>query len=292
MKIIRIVAVFAGLLFAGSSHGQSKKPNVLILLADDLGYTDLGCYGSEIQTPNLDRLANQGLRFSQFYNTARCWPSRASLMSGYYAQQVRMDPQQKKGPTPWMKLLSHHLGASGYRAYHSGKWHIGVLPRVMADGGFHHSYNLTDQNRFFSPKTSYRRRQARCRRSIRSRAIMRPRTSRTTPFAVSRSTRKNTESNRSSRMSASHLRTFPCMPCPRTSPATRIAIWKAGTSFARIAMNARRRSASFHARCRPGKIRRPRWSTRRAISRPLGLARSRNRPLGRICPRIRKNTRR
>jgi arylsulfatase len=75
-----------------------RQPNVVILLADDLGFTDLGCYGGEIETPNLDKLAQAGLRFTQFYNTARCWPSRSALMSGYYAQQVRMDPPQKQIP--------------------------------------------------------------------------------------------------------------------------------------------------------------------------------------------------
>ena len=60
-------------------------------MADDLGFSDLGCYGSEIHTPRLDRLAEGGLRFTQFYNTGRCWPTRAALLTGYYAQQVRRD---------------------------------------------------------------------------------------------------------------------------------------------------------------------------------------------------------
>ena len=64
---------------------------MVVILADDLGYSDLGCYGAEIQTPNLDGLAGQGLRYTQFYNTARCWPTRAALLTGYYAQQVRRD---------------------------------------------------------------------------------------------------------------------------------------------------------------------------------------------------------
>ena len=68
-----------------------KIVNVVFILADDLGYSDLGCYGGEIQTPSLDGLAKNGLRFTQFYNTARCWPSRAALLTGYYAQQVRRD---------------------------------------------------------------------------------------------------------------------------------------------------------------------------------------------------------
>src|SRR6478735_12388755 len=67
------------------------RPNVLILLADDMGFSDAGCYGGEIATPNLDALAKDGLRFTNFYNTARCWPSRAAILTGYYAQAVRRD---------------------------------------------------------------------------------------------------------------------------------------------------------------------------------------------------------
>ena len=62
----------------------ASQPNVMIILADDLGYSDVGCYGSEIATPHLDSLAANGLRFTQFYNTARCWPTRAALLTGYY----------------------------------------------------------------------------------------------------------------------------------------------------------------------------------------------------------------
>src|SRR3954453_5109485 len=70
---------------------EPGRPNVLLILADDMGFSDAGCYGGEIQTPNLDRLAANGLRFTQFYNTARCWPTRAAILTGYYAQQVRRD---------------------------------------------------------------------------------------------------------------------------------------------------------------------------------------------------------
>jgi arylsulfatase A-like enzyme len=64
---------------------------LIFILADDLGYSDLGCYGGEIETPHLDSLAKNGLRFTQFYNTARCWPTRGALLTGYYAQQIRRD---------------------------------------------------------------------------------------------------------------------------------------------------------------------------------------------------------
>ena len=78
-------------LFVILTQAKTEKPNFLVILVDDMGYSDLGCYGGEIDTPNLDGLAKNGLRFSQFYNTGRCWPTRASILTGYYAQQVRRD---------------------------------------------------------------------------------------------------------------------------------------------------------------------------------------------------------
>ena len=120
-------------------------------LPDDLGFSDLGCYGGEIQTPNLDRLAAHGLRFTNFHNTARCWPTRACIMTGYYAQQVRMDPPKGRLPK-WARLMPHYLKPAGYHCYHSGKWHVRGAPKTVADGGFDRSYLLADQDRFFSPK--------------------------------------------------------------------------------------------------------------------------------------------
>ncbi|REK06858.1 MAG: arylsulfatase [Planctomycetota bacterium] len=138
---------------------EPPRPNVVFILADDLGFSDLGCYGGEIDTPNLDRLAEGGLRFTNFYNTARCWPSRAALMTGYYAQQVRRDVipganfgSRAKRPD-WAPLLPAMLKPLGYRTYHSGKWHLDgkALP-----AGFDHSYILDDHNRFFAPKNHKR----------------------------------------------------------------------------------------------------------------------------------------
>ena len=136
---------------ASSSSGPAVGPNVLVILADDLGFSDLGCYGSEIATPNLDRLAAEGLRFTQFYNTARCWPTRAALLSGYYPQQIRMDPPRGRLPD-WTCLLPHRLKPLGYRSYHSGKWHVNGAPRPVADGGFDRSYDLEDHDRNFHPQ--------------------------------------------------------------------------------------------------------------------------------------------
>lgn len=134
---------------------DATPPNILIILADDLGYSDLGCYGGEIQTPNLNRLAENGLRYTQFSNTGRCWPTRASLLTGYYPQQIGRDKAPGiegggGGKRPdWAKLISAHLQKNGYRTYHSGKWHIDGL---TIENGFHQSYAIYDQDRFFTPQ--------------------------------------------------------------------------------------------------------------------------------------------
>ena len=144
--------------YAGSGRASGSPPNVVVILADDLGYSDLSCYGSEIQTPNLDGLAAQGLRYSQFYNTARCWPSRAAILTGYYAQQVRRDTvpgvaSGTSGVRPgWARLLPEMLRPRGYRSYHSGKWHVDGMP---LKNGFDHSYYVEDLGRYFHPRVLY-----------------------------------------------------------------------------------------------------------------------------------------
>ena len=84
-----------------------KKPNIVLIMVDDMGYSDLGCYGSEINTPNLDKMADEGLRFSQFYNGARCCPTRASLLTGLYAHQAGVGGMVNgKGPGPYGPRLT------------------------------------------------------------------------------------------------------------------------------------------------------------------------------------------
>jgi len=153
--LFALPAVFALAHPIRAADPPVNKPNILIILADDMGFSDAGCYGGEIATPNLDHLARNGLRFTQFYNTARCWPTRAALLTGYYAQQVRRDtipgvPSGTRGTRPsWARLLPEMLKPLGYRSYHSGKWHVDGLP---LQNGFDHSYSLNDHDRHFTPR--------------------------------------------------------------------------------------------------------------------------------------------
>ncbi|WP_146450487.1 arylsulfatase [Bythopirellula polymerisocia] len=153
-----VLAQLVLILLCGDSRTLSaaSPPNVLLILADDMGFSDLGCYGGEIATPNLDALAAQGLRYTQFYNTARCWPTRASILSGYYAQQVGRDALPhagNRGTRPsWARLLPDLLRPLGYRSYHSGKWHIDGNPLGT---GFDHSYRYEDYDRNFTPKAHF-----------------------------------------------------------------------------------------------------------------------------------------
>ncbi|QDT54061.1 Arylsulfatase [Caulifigura coniformis] len=145
--------LFAPLASAQSDQKQPARPNVVFILADDLGYSDIGCYGGEIDTPNLDGLAANGIRFTQFYNTARCWPTRGALLSGYYAQQIHRDalPEVPGGGNgvrqEWARLLPELLAPAGYRSYHSGKWHV---DGPVLKSGFVRSLDMRNQGNFFS----------------------------------------------------------------------------------------------------------------------------------------------
>ncbi len=144
---------------------STNRPNILIILADDMGFSDLGCYGGEIETPNIDALAENGLRFSQFYNTARCWPTRAALMTGRYQHQVGMAmnfgekaPRAYTGIIPQAaRMIPELLRPRGYRCYHVGKWHLNSRGRMHNETwplarGYDHSYFMFRQDNFFNPK--------------------------------------------------------------------------------------------------------------------------------------------
>lgn len=111
---------------------DAPRPNIIVIMSDDMGYSDLGCYGGEIATPNLDRLAAEGLRYTQFYNTGRCCPTRASLLTGLYAHQAGIGQMTNDGGQPGYRgdlsrnavTLGEVMKTAGYRTYMAGKWHV------------------------------------------------------------------------------------------------------------------------------------------------------------------------
>ena len=159
----------------------ADKPNIVVILSDDMGYSDIGCYGGEIQTPHLDGLAAGGLRFTQFYNTARCCPTRASLLTGLYPHQAgighMMDDQGENYPgyrgnlQPNCRTIAQVLQGAGYRNYAAGKWHVTLhikndapkhnwpLQRgfdrfygmVSGGGSFYDPFTLCRDNQLISP---------------------------------------------------------------------------------------------------------------------------------------------
>ncbi len=156
------------LILAGAARSAELPPNVVLILADDLGFSDLGCYGSEIETPNLNRLAAGGIRFSQFYNTGRCWPTRASIMTGLYPHQARMAmnfgpdaPPAYSGRIPMTsRMIPELLKPRGYRSYHVGKWHLndrepGPNASWPLGRGFDRAYFVANQENYFSPRLVY-----------------------------------------------------------------------------------------------------------------------------------------
>lgn len=130
---------------------MAERPSFVLLFADDMGYSDIGCYGSETATPNLDRLAAEGLRFSRFYTTPRCCPSRASLLTGLYPHQAgighMMGDWGKAGYRGFLNdrcaTIAKALRLAGYRTLMSGKWHVGEhRPHWPCDRGFDHYAGL------------------------------------------------------------------------------------------------------------------------------------------------------
>ena len=156
-RMTRFLTVFfcwASLAMAGD---KALRPNIILIMADDMGFSDIGCYGGEIQTPNLDRLAEHGLRYTQFYNTARCCPTRASLMTGLYAHQAGMGAMTR--PTPLRGYQGHInrncvtiaevLKKAGYATFMSGKWHLTEDKNKQATGSKHNWPRQRGFDRFF-----------------------------------------------------------------------------------------------------------------------------------------------
>ena len=152
-----------------NSVQNTKRPNIIVILTDDMGYCDIGCYGAEISTPNLDALANGGLRFTQFYNTARCCPTRASLLTGQHPHRAGLghmtDMQQAPGYTGDLNknsaTIAEVLRGNGYKTYMSGKWHVtkfagkdGPKDNWPRQRGFDKFYGtITGAGSYFDPAT-------------------------------------------------------------------------------------------------------------------------------------------
>ena len=134
-----------------SASEPAARPNILLVLADDLGWSDLGCYGGEIRTPHLDRLAAGGLRFTQFYNTARCCPTRASLLTGLYPHQAGVGlmtgdagarfPGYRGHLSDHAVTIAEVLAGAGYRTLMVGKWHLTPHGGPI-DRGFEEFYGM------------------------------------------------------------------------------------------------------------------------------------------------------
>ena len=135
LRFILYAIIIGLILFLTSCNYKEsikERPNIILIMSDDMGYSDIGCYGSEIETPELDRLADKGIRFSQFYNTARCCPTRASLLTGLYPAQTGMGFMTGDQGNPGYRgeigkqcvSLAEVLKPAGYSCYMTGKWHV------------------------------------------------------------------------------------------------------------------------------------------------------------------------
>ena len=141
--LFSLALIFGTLIHAA----DTKKPNIILILVDDMGWSDIGSYGSEIKTPNLDKLAYNGMRFTQCYNTSKCFPSRAALITGVYAQQCGM--AKSPGAIKNAVYTGEVLRTAGYRTYWTGKHHSTQNPFEF---GYDHYFGLRDgASNMFNP---------------------------------------------------------------------------------------------------------------------------------------------
>ena len=225
----------------------SDSPNILLILNDDMGFSDIGCYGGEIETPNLDRLAARGLRYSQFYNTARCSPSRASLLTGLHPHQTGIGIlTYSNGPEGYAGNLNQScvtiaevLKQKKYTTYLSGKWHIASNLTEPTDAwpmqrGFDHFYGtIIGAGSFYNPNTLTRGND-----NIEHEAEKDPSFFYTDAISDQAASLYppaqggKPATSRSSSTSPTPRRTGRCMRTTRTSPSTRAASTPAGIACA------------------------------------------------------------
>ncbi|MFT4589025.1 MAG: arylsulfatase A-like enzyme [Candidatus Binatia bacterium] len=155
----RLLSIIYAIGILVTPASAAKQPNILYVLADDLGFSDLGCFGGEIRTPTLDALASGGVRLTQFYNTGRCCPSRAALLTGQYPHRVGLGhmttndlgrPGYRGVVSDDAQTIAQVLAPAGYRCFMSGKWHLGTPDPTQ--NGFEEFYGtLVSAKRFFDP---------------------------------------------------------------------------------------------------------------------------------------------
>lgn len=161
MRVVPFVLLLA------AAAGAAERPNIVIMMADDMGFSDIGCYGSEIQTPNVDKLAANGVRFTQFYNAGRCCPTRASLLTGLYAHLAGVGHMTNEADFRFdlgyegyrgqlnrqCVTIAEALEPAGYRTLMAGKWHVGTYPGMWpTDRGFARFFGLIrGASNFFRP---------------------------------------------------------------------------------------------------------------------------------------------
>lgn len=182
MKTIHLICISIVLIFwsctgtnsenaqLSEETGNNERPNIILIMSDDMGYSDIGCYGGDVNTPNLDHMANNGLRFTQFYNTARCCPTRASLMTGLYPHQTGIGhmtntpkdfeqhdlgvPQYRGFLNNTSVTLAEVLREAGYATLMAGKWHLGIrdTSKWPLQRGFDKFYGIIPgASNFFKP---------------------------------------------------------------------------------------------------------------------------------------------
>jgi arylsulfatase len=149
-RLFALATLLLPLTALHAAETATKKPNIIVILVDDMGFSDLSCYGSEIPTPNLDGLAKNGLRFTQFYNTGRCCPTRASLLTGLYPHQAGVGHMMENKGVPGYQghlndtcvTMAEVLKPAGYFTAMTGKWHVGQEQGVVPwERGFDRSLN-------------------------------------------------------------------------------------------------------------------------------------------------------